>query len=306
MRKTGKLRVSLLLVFLLTGALPAFATVEYARETGKDCGACHLSALGGGELTAEGLAFRQELQAKGLYKPLSTLQRIVRLIIGYVHMFTAVLWFGTILYVHIVLRPAYAAGGLPKGELRVGWLSMLVLAVTGTLLAIARAPSFEALYRTRFGVLLTIKVALFLVMVTSAMVVTLSIGPKLRKKIKGGLSLKDKDEFTPEELSRFDGKEGRPALIAFEGKVYDVTKSRLWKEGGHLKKHAAGLDLTESLKGAPHGPDKIFNMPLAGRLMTGGLPSKKPGYVKLFYFFAYMNLFFVFLILFIISLWRWW
>ena len=42
---------------------------------------------------------------------------MVRLIIGYLHLLTAIAWFGTILYVHILLKPACAAKGLPKGEL---------------------------------------------------------------------------------------------------------------------------------------------------------------------------------------------
>jgi hypothetical protein len=33
---------------------------------------------------------------------------------------------------------------------------------------------------------------------------------------------------------------------------------------------------------------------------------KKPPHVRVFYFFAYMNLALVFLIVFVISLWRWW
>jgi len=32
-------------------------------------------------------------------------------------------------------------------------------------------------------------------------------------------------EFSSEELSTFNGKEGRPVNIAFEGKVYDVSKT---------------------------------------------------------------------------------
>jgi hypothetical protein len=33
---------------------------------------------------------------------------------------------------------------------------------------------------------------------------------------------------------------------------------------------------------------------------------EKPLYEKAFYFFAYMNLALVFIIIFVISLWRWW
>ncbi|WP_022851887.1 DUF2231 domain-containing protein [Limisalsivibrio acetivorans] len=60
-----------------------------------------------------------------------------------------------------------------------------------------------------------------------------------------------------EELSKFDGKEGRKAYVGFKGKVYDVTESRLWKEGQHVKRHYAGRDLTEDLEKAPHA-DEVF------------------------------------------------
>jgi predicted heme/steroid binding protein len=40
-------------------------------------------------------------------------------------------------------------------------------------------------------------------------------------------------EFTPEQLEQYDGKEGRPAYIAYKGKVYDVTDNYLWTNGNH-------------------------------------------------------------------------
>lgn len=60
--------------------------------------------------------------------------RLVRLAAGYVHLLVGILWFGTILYVHLILKPAYAAHGLPKGEVKVGLFSMAVMAATGGVL----------------------------------------------------------------------------------------------------------------------------------------------------------------------------
>jgi len=37
-----------------------------------------------------------------------------RLAVGYIHFLTAIFWFGTILYVHLILKPTYAVGGLPR------------------------------------------------------------------------------------------------------------------------------------------------------------------------------------------------
>ncbi len=283
----------------------SLATVEYARQTGKSCGFCHIDPSGGGPLTKEGKAFRDDLRIKGLYRPLTGTQHVVRLIIGYLHMMTAVVWFGAILYVHLLLKPAYAARGLPRGELLLGWGSMAVMAVTGTLLTIARVPSFKMLFHTRFGILLTIKIILFLIMVTSAAIVTFIIGPKLKKKKMEAIR-EHKQDLTVEELSQFDGKEDRPAYVAYNGRIYDVTGSRLWKGGAHMRKHLAGFDLTDAMKQAPHGEDKILEMPEIGRLLESHEEVKRPLHERVFYFFAYMNLVFVFLIIFVISLWRWW
>lgn len=292
-----------LLVLLAPSAVRA--TVEYARQTGETCSACHIDPSGGGPLTREGEAFRDDLRIKGLYKPLTTAQHIIRLIVGYFHMMTAIIWFGAILYVHILLKPAYAARGLPRGELMVGWASIIIMAVTGTLLTIARVPTLEMLYTTRFGILLLIKVGLFLVMATTAAIVTFVIGPKLRRK--KALALKEgKQDLTAEELSQFDGAEGRPAYVAYGGEIYDVSKGKLWRGGRHVQKHLAGMDLTAALKQAPHGEEKIKGMPLVGKLVERSEKAARPTHERVFYFFAYMNLVLVFLIVFVISLWRWW
>lgn len=58
--------------------------------------------------------------------------------------------------------------------------------------------------------------------------------------------------YTPEELALGDGKQGRPALIVYQGRVYDVTGSKLWRNGVHVKAHTAGNDLTASMAAAPH------------------------------------------------------
>ncbi len=279
-------------------------TTEYAAQTGKNCGFCHIDPAGGGGLTAAGEAFKDNLRIRGQYRELNPVQKVVRFVIGYFHMMTAIIWFGTILYVHIILKPAYAAGGLPKGELTLGWISIFIMAVTGTLLTIARVPSWHMLFHTRFGILLTVKIVLFLIMVSTAVYVTFVVGPKLRRKLKQSLP-DHRGDMSPESLSRFDGKEGRPGYIAYKGVIYDVTGSKLWREGNHLKKHFAGTDLTDVLRTAPHGEEKVDKMPAVGKLLAGN-ETRKPPHLRIFYFFAYMNLVLIFLIVFVISLWRWW
>ena len=73
-------------------------------------------------------------------------------------------------------------------------------------------------------------------------------------------------QFSEEELSLYDGRDGRPAYIAYEGKVYDVTTSFLWKGGRHQVLHYAGRDLTKELENAPHGSDLLERVPVVGIL----------------------------------------
>jgi predicted heme/steroid binding protein/uncharacterized membrane protein len=296
----------LILIFFILIFFPSLspATPEYAEQTGFNCLTCHTEATGG-DLTKAGKDFREDLKIKGQYRPLSPIQRAVRLIIGYLHLLTAIAWFGTILYVHILLKPAYAAKGLPRGELILGWLGIIILTITGILLTIARIPAWEAFYTTRFGFLLSIKIILFLVMVTTAVIVTFVIGPKLRKQ-RVSISTQFKNILTSQELLHFDGTENKPAYFAYKGKVYDVCLSKFWKGGTHFKKHHAGNDLTDLLEAAPHGEEKILQMPEVAKLAPSETKVGKSPPEKVFYFMAYMNLVFVFLITFIIALWRWW
>lgn len=59
-------------------------------------------------------------------------------------------------------------------------------------------------------------------------------------------------EFTAEELAKFDGKDGRPAYVAYQGVVYDVSDSSMWGGGDHEGTHVAGGDLTAAHEDAPH------------------------------------------------------
>ena len=73
-------------------------------------------------------------------------------------------------------------------------------------------------------------------------------------------------EFEIGELEKFDGNEGRPVYVAYKGKVYDVTNSKLWRNGLHMKRHHAGQDLTADIQGAPHESDVLDRYPQVGIL----------------------------------------
>lgn len=294
----------LCMLFIYSSSGYAHATEEYGKQTGQGCAACHLDPAGGGELTAAGKTFAASRLAEAESPKTGIFARLFRLLVGYIHFLTAIFWFGTILYVHLVLKPAYAAGGLPRGELRVGIVSMIVMGVTGAILTIYRISSVDTLIHSRFGILLLIKISLYLVMVVSAVIVITVIGPRLKAKRKGTVQPAATGDLTAEELAECDGKEGRPACFAFEGKVYDATQSKLWKQGLHMGRHNAGVDLTAALKLAPHGPDKISAMREVGLLIAAG-PRKMALHERVFFFMAYMNLTIVLVIILILALWRW-
>jgi predicted heme/steroid binding protein/uncharacterized membrane protein len=281
------------------------ATEDFARETGRSCGECHHDPSGGGELTGAGKAFLVERARSGKVVPGSPLlHRGVRFVAGFLHLLTAVMWFGTIMYVHLLLKPAYASRGLPRGELIVGWGSIVLIAITGVILTLYRIPSWDALFHSRFGNLLVLKVAIYLTMTATAFIVTFIVGPRLKAR---RLAVeREKRDMTAEELAAFNGKDGAPAYIAYKGTIYDASDSRLWKGGNHLGKHQAGFELTEALKQAPHGEDRITRLPVVGKLHPDTVPERKPPYLAAFYFMTYLNLGLVLAVLFIISAWRWW
>jgi predicted heme/steroid binding protein len=74
-------------------------------------------------------------------------------------------------------------------------------------------------------------------------------------------------QFTSKELEEYNGKNGKPAYIAYQGKVYDISQSSLWGGGEHMGMHQAGKDLTEELELAPHGEEVLERAKLIGVLV---------------------------------------
>ncbi len=74
-------------------------------------------------------------------------------------------------------------------------------------------------------------------------------------------------ELSAEELSRYDGKEGRPVYICYRGRIIDVSESPLWAGGLHMDRHAAGHDLTADIAAAPHDLDVLDRYPEVAKLV---------------------------------------
>jgi predicted heme/steroid binding protein len=72
-------------------------------------------------------------------------------------------------------------------------------------------------------------------------------------------------EYTIQQLALRNGQDREEIWVAFEGIIYDVTESRLWKSGKHYE-HWAGQDLTPELKDAPHTQDVFKRFKAIGRI----------------------------------------
>jgi len=71
--------------------------------------------------------------------------------------------------------------------------------------------------------------------------------------------------ITKKQLALRNGTDREEIWCAYDGLVYDVTKSRMWRNGKHYE-HWAGQDLTPELKDAPHNENVFDKFKIVGRL----------------------------------------
>lgn len=296
-------------VALLSGR--AETMPEYSDVLAKDCAYCHVDSSGGGELTDKGTDFSAFLKEDDAATEESVSEpplakKALWFLVGFVHFSAGFIWLGAIIYIHLVLKPTYAASGLPKSELRLAWLCMFFIGLSGALLTFRDFSSVDVMLSTNFGRIIFAKIIVFLTMLSSAAFVTLFIGPRIRTKPASADSA-DVDlskGLTGAQLAIFDGNESRKAYVAVDGKIYDVSESRLWKDGSHMKRHKAGADMTSAMADAPHGREVMERVPEASVLIETPVPGD--AIKKVFYFLAYLNLIFVFVIIFLLSALRFW
>ncbi len=65
------------------------------------------------------------------------------------------------------------------------------------------------------------------------------------------------------DIKQYTGENSK-TYIAYSGKVYDVSASKLWKKGIHMRLHKGGNDLTASLEVAPHGDEVLKKFAVVG------------------------------------------
>jgi len=83
-------------------------------------------------------------------------------------------------------------------------------------------------------------------------------------------------ELDKKKLAENNGQEGKPAYVAANGKVYDVTESKMWKNGLHMNRHHAGEDLTGALGAAPHGDEVLSRFKQIGTLKIADEEAEHP------------------------------
>ncbi|MBO0933965.1 cytochrome b5 domain-containing protein [Fibrella aquatilis] len=62
--------------------------------------------------------------------------------------------------------------------------------------------------------------------------------------------------YSRAQLALRNGNDRDEIWCAYQGVIYDVTPSRLWRNGKHYE-HWAGQDLTNELADAPHN-ERVF------------------------------------------------
>lgn len=71
--------------------------------------------------------------------------------------------------------------------------------------------------------------------------------------------------YTLDELSKYNGINGKKAYVAYKGLVYDVTDVPEWKNGKHHGQKA-GTDLSAELGKSPHGESVLKDLTVVGKL----------------------------------------
>lgn len=310
MRLAGRFAVLLTVIGLTSLLVPGQATArpEFAQLTGNPCSACHISPQGGGPLKPEGEEFRKSL--KDLNIPInpnlriSMGQRLLHLLLYLVHIPFGVAWVGLFLY---TFGPALRRRSLvipSKPYIRQIMYGTIVVLITGPLLVVSRMKMVPGLFTTRFGLLLLVKIVAVLALFTATAALlwhTTVLLARRYKRLARSLDAESELELTPDDLLLFSGQEKRKALVAVNGRVYNVTGRNLWRRGIHPGGHHAGHDLTNDFAKAPHGKEVFERVTPVGRVIDPDTSTRR----GLMSWATILGVAASGIILMVVALWRW-
>jgi len=121
--------------------------------------------------------------------------------------------------------------------------------------------------------------AILILALTLVMIVALFTGCTKQDNMENIIEMEeaDPDEMPEEEteemellltlgeLKKYDGTNGNPAYVAYDGVIYDVTNDSNWSSGGHGG-NMVGTDITDKLNNAPHGTSKLSTLEAVGKI----------------------------------------
>jgi predicted heme/steroid binding protein len=124
-----------------------------------------------------------------------------------------------------------------------------------------------------------------------AAIATLLVSPRLQR----AAASQGRRTATSQEQYQAQGR----MTVRYGGKVYDVTGSRLWPEGRHMKQHDAWQDLTEALTRAPHGPQVLERF----TVVEDGGDEPPPSVQRVFLVMVYVNACLMATVVLVVAIW---
>ena len=73
-------------------------------------------------------------------------------------------------------------------------------------------------------------------------------------------------EYSISQLALHNGQDKEEVWVAYKGKIYAVSLSKLWQKGQHYE-HWGGQDLTDELPDAPHNENVFDKFKVVGILV---------------------------------------
>ena len=73
--------------------------------------------------------------------------------------------------------------------------------------------------------------------------------------------------YSKAQLALRNGNDREEIWVAYNGEIYDVGNSKLWRDGKHYE-HWAGQDLTAELADAPHTQKVFEKFEVVGKLLN--------------------------------------